>query len=100
MQIGQFRATEEKQRQECRARVNKWKHLLAELASWRCQFAKLHHVPLQRATRQGLAPASWRVFGPLWGLWALCAPKPARPLAGLYFPVLSSVSSVIWKMLR
>ena len=34
MQIGQFRATEEKQRQECRARVNKWKHLLAELASW------------------------------------------------------------------
>ena len=84
MQTGQFKAMEGKQRQECRWRVNKWKRLLTELAPWRCQLVKLQHVPLQRATGQGLVPVSWRVFGPLWPLWVLCALKPGHPLAGLY----------------
>lgn len=85
MQTGQFKAMEGKQRQECRWRVNKWKRLLTELAPWRCQLVKLQHVPLQRATGQGLVPVSWRVFGTLWPLWVLCALKPSHPLAGLYF---------------
>ena len=85
MQTGQFKATEGKQVQECRWRLNKRKHLLTELAPWRCQLVKLQHVPLQTATGQGLVPVSWRVFGPLWPLWVLRAVKPGCPLAGLYF---------------
>lgn len=70
MQTAQFKAMEEKQRQECRWRVNKWKHLLTELAPQRCQLVKLQHVPLHRATGQGLVRF-------LESLWASVAPLGA-----------------------